>query len=348
MKKLAITLFSLLFAVSLVTAQSTKVLVVLADFAGTSDVTDTIINAFNASGYDVTFLTPTDTIPYDTLAQYDVVFWEAGNDGVDSLLWRYTYDDSLGHLVFDSAAFYYSIEKYIQDGKVFWLDGIDIIYDAYGSAPDTFATGSFIHDVMGINIYAAQSKADDGGVGVAYYNKSSTNTITPDVDQVNWKWSTLWYADALVINDNAVSLFEMGGNSDYPLLGYTTCYYYNNFVFTQFRLGAVSSQDLANRLVKDFLDAAANGVFQPQTPTTVEQNGIKISVYPNPADDFVRISAPDLTNAQLTISDISGRIVYRKNLSNSLRVNVSNFAPGVYMISIKSANGLSTMKLIVK
>ncbi len=354
MKKLFFTLFSLLFAVSLVTAQnqSLKVLVVLADFAGTSDVTDTIVNAFNASGYDVTFLTPSDTTQiFDSLAtgKFNFVFWEAGNDGVDSLLWKYQWSDVDTQPV-QPYAFYDQITNYILNGNIFWLDGIDIIYDVYGKAPDEFQQGDYVYDILGITKYVAQSKDDDGDLGVPYYYKTSENEVTPDVDQVNWKWATLWHADALEIKDDAIPLFKMGGDSDYPLLGQISCFSYYNLIFTQFRLGAVKTQDLANKIVKDILDAAANGHFQPKPEPTqsTQVSNIKLSIFPNPAHSYLHVSAPELTNGVLTVTDIEGRKVYQTQFNKFKTLFVGDFEPGIYLVKIKANNGTVTHKLIIK
>ena len=290
---------------------------------------------------------------YDELSQYDMVFWYAGNDAVDSLLWTYKRNDSTGSLEFDSAAFTPDIVRYLDSGKVFWLDGIDVLYDAYGGAPDTMAVGSFTHDVMGINIYAAQSHKDDGGTGVSYYLRADGNDITADVDTVNWVWTTLWYADALVLDDSAKVLYTMGGGDNYPLLGYPTSYSYYNFVYTQFRLGKVKTQDMANKLVKDILMAAKDGIFAPKPPEhhsagVNDPNVANFSIYPNPATQYVRITGGKLMGAKVIITDMTGRTMKQIKINGNATINLTGLTPGIYNISVYANNKVSTQKLIVR
>ena len=354
MKKLVFTLFSLLLAVSLITAQSKslKVLVVLADFAGTTDNTDTIIKAFNASGYDVTYLTPKDTNDIFNALEtggYNFVYWYAGNDGKDTLLWKYYWSD-VDTQPIQPYAFYDQITDYILNGNVFCLDGIDVIYDVYGSAPDDFQQGDYVYDILGLTKYVAQSYKNDGGKGVSYLVKTSSNNITPDVDQINWKWSTLKFVDGYELRDKAVSLFKMGGSSDYPLLNQITSYYFYNVIVTQFRLGTVKTQDLANKLVKDILDAAANGTFQPmpQPTLTSQVSNIKFSVFPNPAHSYLHVSAPELTNGELTVTDLEGRSIYQTKFNKFKTLYVGDFEPGIYVVKIRGNKGTVTHKLIIK
>ncbi len=138
---------------------------------------------------------------YNLLSSFDVVIWYTGNDGSNLKLW----DESNP----DDYKFNESLMQYVNGGGIVWLQGLDFLYDIYGSAPDTMHTGQFIHDYMGIKTYYAQSKADDGGTGVAQFDVVPGNplcTFTP----MAWTYSTMWYADALEITDNAKGIYTMG------------------------------------------------------------------------------------------------------------------------------------------
>ncbi|MFO0434603.1 MAG: T9SS type A sorting domain-containing protein, partial [Sphingobacteriaceae bacterium] len=74
-----------------------------------------------------------------------------------------------------------------------------------------------------------------------------------------------------------------------------------------------------------------------------------LQVYPNPAKDVVVVKS-ELKNAKLllVISDATGRVVSTETIdSNEEKVNISGFANGVYLLSIKEGNTLlRTIKLI--
>jgi len=91
-------------------------------------------------------------------------------------------------------------------------------------------------------------------------------------------------------------------------------------------------------------------------PTGIADNTLQgMKLYPNPATDnlSVAISSNEHANADLTIVNLMGQVMYSDNVAlnegnNLLNVNISNLTPGVYMINIRTNKGTSTQKLIVK
>lgn len=80
------------------------------------------------------------------------------------------------------------------------------------------------------------------------------------------------------------------------------------------------------------------------------RNDKSFDIYPNPATNYFIIYNYQLTNQQILLFDISGKII--KNIRNSdlsTRVNVDNLSNGVYVLSIKSADGksLRTEKIVI-
>ena len=62
-----------------------------------------------------------------------------------------------------------------------------------------------------------------------------------------------------------------------------------------------------------------------------------INVYPNPANDFLNIDLNDGFGGTVIISNISGENIYNKQIDiPSLRVDVSDWASGIYILMIKS------------
>ena len=77
-----------------------------------------------------------------------------------------------------------------------------------------------------------------------------------------------------------------------------------------------------------------------------------ISIYPNPASDFVNISMP-LTSEKVTIElfDQLGRQLLMRNFSEvrtSKRISIEGIPQGVYFVRISDGSSRTTKKLLVK
>ena len=87
---------------------------------------------------------------------------------------------------------------------------------------------------------------------------------------------------------------------------------------------------------------------------TVEINkDIEIAVSPNPtaADITVNLSIEQATDMEISIVDLSGRIISSKSFNGVTELredfNTNNLANGVYMIHINTENGVQTKKFVV-
>jgi len=74
---------------------------------------------------------------------------------------------------------------------------------------------------------------------------------------------------------------------------------------------------------------------------------VAISVYPNPATDYVVFQTPDQMN-NITIVNALGQVVYNNNVNaNEVIVNTNDFAAGIYVATVKTANGISTQRISI-
>ncbi len=63
-------------------------------------------------------------------------------------------------------------------------------------------------------------------------------------------------------------------------------------------------------------------------------------LYPNPADEFINFRTNDIVIRQVTLIDITGRVVLSEELSEN-RVNISRLTPGIYQAIIRTGNNLT-------
>jgi hypothetical protein len=76
----------------------------------------------------------------------------------------------------------------------------------------------------------------------------------------------------------------------------------------------------------------------------IEKN---ITVYPNPAKDMLTINTTDMTNATACISSIDGHIISQYKIASSPETfDISGIAKGLYLLEIKSKEGIITRKFI--
>lgn len=174
--------------------------------------------ALNNSGYnhDIYNTIVTGDFPDNTtLNLYDAVIWYTGNDGAGLYLWDLSDPNDY--------KFNAPLIDYIDNGGLLWVQGLDFLYDVYGGAPDVFTEGLFTYDYLGIQEYHAQSWADDGNTGVEQIEVVADNGIF-SITPIQWVYTELHYADALIETPNAYPLYTMGPTG-YTFEGYACSIY---------------------------------------------------------------------------------------------------------------------------
>ncbi|MBI1780875.1 MAG: T9SS type A sorting domain-containing protein [Sphingobacteriales bacterium] len=86
----------------------------------------------------------------------------------------------------------------------------------------------------------------------------------------------------------------------------------------------------------------------------IRYNGIisKMSVYPNPATDYIYITLnQNANNGTIRLSSFEGKTVINKNISNSsgiVKLETQNLPKGIYVVEVKDANNnIETNKVII-
>ncbi len=74
------------------------------------------------------------------------------------------------------------------------------------------------------------------------------------------------------------------------------------------------------------------------------KGNLLVNAYPNPAKNTLYIGAENLTNAIITVTDISGKVVMQQNVENNpiTQINIQHLPAGLYIINVKAdqANGV--------
>ncbi len=142
------------------------------------------------------------------------------------------------------------------------------------------------------------------------------------------------------INANSTDILSFTGNITVPAGGYKLALYYK----------PTGSSNWT------YVGTTFNSSFQnPKTVTVVNPTAIadldaeSVSIYPNPASDFVCVNAnvPVINNVQ--IYNMLGSIVWSKaNVPSGEQLNISTLTPGVYMIRLTTSEGIVSRKIVKK
>jgi hypothetical protein len=92
----------------------------------------------------------------------------------------------------------------------------------------------------------------------------------------------------------------------------------------------------------EFCDTCYEGINENLT----SQN---ISVYPNPAKEFLHIRNPDLKNESMAeIYSICGSLLFNKTFIGDTEIDISELETGFYILTIKNNNNFYSTKLIIE
>ncbi|MFL9833238.1 T9SS type A sorting domain-containing protein [Chryseobacterium terrae] len=69
-----------------------------------------------------------------------------------------------------------------------------------------------------------------------------------------------------------------------------------------------------------------------------------LNVYPNPVSDIVNVTS-DKKISNVTITDLSGKTILK---SKDSKLNIKNFANGIYLLTVNYADGITETKKIIK
>jgi len=77
-------------------------------------------------------------------------------------------------------------------------------------------------------------------------------------------------------------------------------------------------------------------------------NEFSIQVYPNPVSDWLTINSPIDIPLNLSLSDLSGRILDQYSFKKEIRINISAYSKSCYILRFSTADGQSVFRKIFK
>ncbi|MEE3036945.1 MAG: T9SS type A sorting domain-containing protein, partial [Bacteroidota bacterium] len=87
-----------------------------------------------------------------------------------------------------------------------------------------------------------------------------------------------------------------------------------------------------------------------QTVGIVDQTGMEVLIYPNPAQEHFMIEVVGSNkdeNYELKIIDSRGRVVHEKSFEKILKVESRNLSDGIYLLHLKNNFDIVQRKILI-
>jgi hypothetical protein len=213
--------------------------------------------------------------------------------------------------------------------------------------------GDFVYDYFGISSYDAQSKVDDGGTGVPMLIRDP-NCAIATLDTIDWRYSGLWYVDAVTPIPEANVIYRMGP-STYALADMPAAVYYNTTTFMTvtfyFNMRQIETSNYYQKLEKLMADML--GWIQQTGPIVgIAQNGNEPEIpthfavhpnYPNPFNPTTTIAydLPRSGKVEVAVYNILGQKVAtlvsgaQKAGRYKVQLDASQWASGLYFFRVQ-------------
>ncbi len=81
-----------------------------------------------------------------------------------------------------------------------------------------------------------------------------------------------------------------------------------------------------------------------------EKEELAFTVYPNPANNYINLTTKGTDGTSLLkITDVFGKVVYEESISETKKLDVSDFKNGVYLLTvIEDGNAIKTKRIVIK
>ena len=120
-----------------------------------------------------------------------------------------------------------------------------------------------------------------------------------------------------------------------------------------YNIMADSLYDVTLIVTNDFgTDTLIKEEYIHTTPEGIGENILNeqsVVIFPNPAQEMITISLPDGIDAEMLLTDISGKVIIKEKISSQQTINLNKLENGIYLLRIVDINSKSIVvkKLIV-
>ena len=235
------------------------------------------------------------------------------------------------------------------------IDGNIVTDNRYGiTITGNNCTGTISNNILTDN--DVETNPQNGGSGINLYGNMQIKIEKNQIRGSLWGVTLVQGANAdlgggflgsvgeniFFDNGNGGNLFALFNNTSNNISATNNCW----------RENELSTDAMVEEVISHQVDDAALGLvnFSPylcaETLATTEANAIKSSIYPNPSKGTFTFEGEKSGN--ISIMDMSGKIVHSGIVSKGKNTVSTNLKAGVYILLYQSEGKKSTTKLLVK
>jgi len=175
----------------------------------------------------------------------------------------------------------------------------------------------------------------------AFYVTTDGGATWTLTTQVGMYWGSIAYAGPSMLVSGGSTVDNFG--SSYSLNNGVTWFEMDTDSHT-----CLEFKDATTGWGGGFAVAGIGGAFKfNPSLSTADFTTSKFTVYPNPANNIVTIAAPGFESYQLTVTDVSGKVVMEKSLNGvENTLDISALSTGAYFFTLNSGDKKETVKII--
>lgn len=176
-----------------------------------------------------------------------------------------------------------------------------------------------------VSLISFDAKANNASINITWATASEENndffTVEKSINGIDW---------------NVLKVVKGKGNTQEL----------NNYTTTD---NAINANKIFYRLKQTNFDGSFS--YSSIKIVNTDYNTVKVSVYPNPAKDFVTVnlnSTESDVNATVVILNMQGQVVYSADNinNNTYSFDISTLASGIYFVEVKQDSGVSKIKIV--
>jgi len=183
--------------------------------------------------------------------------------------------------------------------------------------------------------------AHDVTIKLLINTKLNPATITPAISSHAYNWLLL--GDTLIFVFNGIELPDSNMNeaASHGFIRFMVQQMPNNLPGMLFAQRAGIYFDYLSPVTTN--DAIVE-IENPESVPSVTTSLSGVMIYPNPVTDQFTITAP--ANARYVVSDLAGKLIASGNILHKGTVDASVWPTGLYLISVRTDNGLEVRKVV--
>lgn len=109
-------------------------------------------------------------------------------------------------------------------------------------------------------------------------------------------------------------------------------------------VGGMTAEDGSVQLGNGYYPSLNLSVLSIESPTT----NLLVKVYPNPTKEVIFITHPSSNSFKVFISDLTGKVLFQKQVGKQEPINIESYPTGTYLINVTTEDKKTNSYKIIK